>query len=150
MPQSLAMVLVHVIFSTRDRVPCLTKPLRPDLNAYLAGILRNIDCMPVEVNAVADHVHILCGLGRTVSIAQLAEQVKKSSSKWIKPRAAAMRNFHWQAGYGAFSVSPSKAAHVQRYIRGQEEHHRNVTFQEEFQAFLERHGMAYDERYVWD
>ena len=150
MPQSLAMVLVHVIFSTKDRVPCFTKTVRPDLNAYLAGILRNLNGMPVEVNGVADHVHILCRLARTVSIAEVVEQVKKGSSKWLKPKAKAMRNFHWQGGYGAFSVSPSKAAQVRQYILDQEDHHRKVTFQEEFRAFLERHDIPYDERYVWD
>jgi len=150
MPQSLAMVLVHVIFSTKERVPCIARAIRPDLHAYLAGILRQLECIPVEVNTLADHVHILCNLARTVSIAALVEQVKKGSSKWIKPKAAALRNFHWQGGYGAFSVSPSMAEQVRRYILNQEEHHRKVTFQEEFRAFLDRHGVEYDERYGWD
>lgn len=150
MPQSLAKVLVHVIFSTKERVSCIARNIRPEMNAYLAGILRNLACIPVEVNCLGDHVHILCNLGRTVSVAGLVEEVKKGSSKWIKPKATALRNFHWQSGYGAFSVSPSMAARVRQYILNQEEHHRTITFQEEFRAFLHRHGIEYDERYVWD
>ncbi|MBL7140648.1 MAG: IS200/IS605 family transposase [Planctomycetes bacterium] len=150
MPQSLAMVVVHVIFSTKERVPCIDLTIRTELNAYLAGTLRNLDCIPVEVNTLAEHVHILCSLARRVSIAALVEEVKKGSSKWLKTKAAALRNFHWQNGYGAFSVSPSMAARVRRYILNQEEHHRKVTFQDEFRAFLKRHGLQYDERYVWD
>jgi len=150
MPQSLAMLLVHVIFSTKERVPCIARAIRPDLNAYLAGILRNLECIPVEVNSLADHVRIACNLARTVSVAALVEEVKKGSSKWIKPKGARLRNFHWQSGYGAFSVSPSMAERVRRYILNQEEHHRKVTFQDEFRAFLKRHGIQYDERYVWD
>jgi len=144
------MVLVHIIFSTKERVPCIGPGIRADLNAYLAGILRNLRCIPLEVNSAADHVHILCNLARTIALASLVEEVKKGSSKWIKPKAAAMRNFHWQGGYGAFSVSPSMAARVRMYILDQEEHHRTMTFQEEFKAFLDRHGIPYDERYVWD
>jgi len=155
MPQSLAMVLVHIIFSTKERVPCIVREVRPGLNAYLAGILRNLRCIPLEVNSMVDHVHIFCNLARTVAVASLVEEFKKGSSTWIKPKGGAvMRNFHWQGGYGAFSVSPSMVPRVRRYILDQEGHHQKVTFQEEFRAFLERHGerhgVAYDERYVWD
>jgi len=124
--------------------------MRPDVNGYLAGILRNLKCIPIEIGTQADHAHILCHLARTVSVAGLVEEVKKGSSKWIKTKAPSLRNFHWQNGYGAFSVSPSNAGRVRRYILDQEEHHRKVTFQEEFRAFLKRHGIPYDERYVWD
>ena len=150
MPQSLAKILVHIIFSTKGRTPVIAPGVRPELDAYIVGILRQLECPSILVNSVADHVHILCRLSRTLALAKAIEQVKKGSSKWIKTKAAALRNFHWQNGYGAFSVSQSSVDEVRRYIANQEEHHRRVTFEEEFRAFLDRHGVAYDERYVWD
>jgi REP element-mobilizing transposase RayT len=150
MAQSLSRVLVHLIFSTKDREAVLAPDLRPDLRAYLVGILANLESPCLEVNCVADHVHALFALHRTCAMADIVEEVKKGSSKWLKTRAAALRNFHWQNGYGVFSVSPSNDPEVIEYIRGQEEHHRRVPFQEEYRAFLRRHGVAFDERYVWD
>ena len=150
MPQSLAKILVHIIFSTKGRTPVIAPGVRPELDAYIVGILRQLECPSILVNSVADHVHILCRLSRTLALAKAIEQVKKGSSKWIKTKAAALRNFHWQNGYGAFSVSQSSVDEVRRYIANQEEHHRRVTFEEEFRAFLDRHGVAYDERFVWD
>jgi REP element-mobilizing transposase RayT len=150
MAQSLARILVHLIFSTKDRAAVLAPGVRPDLRAYFVGILSNMECPCVEVGGAADHVHMLFALHRTRSTAEVVEEVKKGSSKWLKTRAAALRNFHWQNGYGAFSVSPSNEARVQAYILNQEEHHRKITFQDEFRTFLRRHGVAFDERYVWD
>jgi len=150
MPQSLANVLVHIIFSTKGRQPVLANTLRPELEAYLAGILGNLDCLAVRVGAMPDHVHSLCRLSRNLAIAKVVEEVKKGSSKWVKTKAAALRNFHWQNGYGAFSVSPSEAEAVAQYVANQEEHHRRVTFEEEYRALLQRHGVLFDERYVWD
>ena len=92
----------------------------------------------------------MCHLARTISIAELLEEIKKTSSAWIKTQDPALGEFYWQNGYGAFSVSPSKAGSVKQYIAGQEEHHRKLSFQDEFRGFLERHGIEYDERYVWD
>jgi REP element-mobilizing transposase RayT len=150
MPQSLARILVHLIFSTKDRAAVLAPAVRPELQAYFVGILANLECPCLEVGCVADHAHLLFILRRTLSPADVVEEVKKGSSKWLKTRAAALRNFHWQNGYGAFSVSPSSEARVRAYIRGQEAHHRKVTFQDEFRAFLQRHRVPFDERYVWD
>jgi len=150
MPQSLAKILIHIIFSTKGRTPVIAPEVRPELNAYIVGILRQLGCPSILVNSVADHVHILCCLSRTLTLAKAVEDVKKGSSKWLKTKAAALRNFHWQNGYGAFSVSQSSVDEVRRYIANQEEHHRRVTFEDEFRAFLDRHGVAYDERYVWD
>ena len=150
MPQSLANVLAHIIFSTKGRQPVLANTLRPELEAYLAGILGNLDCPAVRVGAMPDHVHFLCRLSRNLAIAKVVEEVKKGSSKRMKTKAAALRNFHWQNGYGAFSVSPSRAAAVTQYIANQEDHHRRVTFEEEYLALLKKHGLEFDERYVWD
>jgi putative transposase len=150
MPQSLARILVHMIFSTKNRVPVLTPEIQDELHPYLAVVLREYDCPSLQVGGVEDHVHLLFGLSRTRTVAQVVETVKTSSSKWIKTKGPAVAQFHWQTGYGAFSVSQSNANAVIRYIQNQAEHHRKVTFQEEYRKFLRRYQLAYDEKYVWD
>lgn len=150
MAQSLAKVLVHIIFSTKCRQRLLTKTIREELHAYLVGTLRNLDSPAILVNSVEDHVHILCSLSRKYAISKLLEETKKESSKWIKTKGASFRGFHWQNGYGVFSVSQSRLEATRRYIAEQEKHHRRMSFQEEFRRFLDRHQIPYDERYVWD
>lgn len=151
MSQSLAQVVLHITFSTKQRKRLLQdKQLREALDAYVVGTLCNIHCPSIITRSVDDHIHILCNLARTVAIAQLLKEVKASSSAWAKDRVADLQDFYWQGGYGAFSVSPSNVEQVSQYIANQEEHHRKRTFQEEFRLLLERHGIAYDERYVWD
>ena len=149
MPQSLANIHIHLIFSTKNRHPCLNAEWRPDLWGYLAGALNGQGCHAVKIGGVDDHVHILFDLGRTVALSDVAGQIKTESSKWIK-RERGAPDFAWQAGYGAFSVSASNVDAVVDYIARQEEHHAKTTFQEEFRAFLTRHGVSWDERYVWD
>ncbi len=150
MPQSLANLYVHLIFATKDRTPHLPQKLRPDLHAYMATVLANLNSPAVLINSATDHVHLLFNMGRTVTLAQVVEDVKKSSSKWIKTQGPGLARFAWQAGYGAFSVSESNVPKVANYIRNQEQHHRVKTFQEEYREFLKKHQMAFDERYVWD
>ena len=151
MSQSLSRILVHLIFSTKGRTPFLkSETIRKNLDAYMAGILRNCDSPAVIVKSVQDHAHILCVLSRNLALCKLLEEVKKSSSKWLKTKGEAYERFQWQAGYGAFSVSPSNEDAVRDYIRDQEKHHHRATFQEEFRRFLERHHVEFDERYVWD
>jgi REP element-mobilizing transposase RayT len=150
MPQSLSKVIVHIIFSTKDREAWLGLDVRPRMHAYLATVCRDLGAEVVRVGGVADHVHIVTTLPRTVSQAQLIEQVKKISSKWIKTLDARYRSFFWQRGYGAFSVSPSQLEAVLEYVDTQQEHHRTRTFQEEYRELLGRHGVDFDERYVWD
>jgi len=149
MPQSLSKVLVHLIFSTKHREPFIGSNIRPRLHAYIVGILDNLKSPSLQTGGIADHVHILCVLGRTTSQAELLEEVKKSSSKWMKADGG-VPGFSWQAGYGAFSIGESQADTVIHYIQNQEEHHRTLTFQDEFRKFLERYKVSYDERYVWD
>ena len=149
MPQSLSKVLVHLIFSTKYREPLIGPEIRPRLHAYIVGILDNLKSPSLQTGGVADHVHILFLLGRTISQAELVEEVKRSSSKWMKAEGS-VPGFSWQAGYGAFSIGESQADTVIHYIQNQEEHHRKVTFQEEFRKFLEKYKVTYDERYVWD
>lgn len=150
MAQSLAAVYVHLIFSTRHREPLLRDAIRVDLHAYLGGILRDLDSPLIEANSMPDHVHLLFALARTEMLSNVVGQVKRGSSAWIKTRGAQYRAFAWQNGYGAFSVSQSALDQVRAYIRDQQEHHRVRTFQDEFRAFLERHGIAYEERFLWD
>ena len=150
MPQSLARLHIHLIFSTKNREPLLHDAVRESLHRYMATVLQNIGCPPVLINSVPDHVHILFELARTVAVSDAVEEVKKSSSKWIKTQGAEYARFAWQAGYGAFAVSESNVTVVREYITGQQEHHRKKSFQEEYRAFLKRHRISFDEKYVWD
>jgi putative transposase len=150
MPQSLSKVILHIIFSTKNREAWLGSSVRPRMHAYLGTICRHLSAEFVHVGGVADHVHIVTTLPRIVSQAQLVEQTKKASSKWIKALDARYRGFFWQRGYGAFSVSPSQLNVVLGYIEAQQEHHRTLTFQEEYRELLRKHGVEFDERYVWD
>lgn len=150
MPQSLSNVILHIIFSTKNREPWLDSGVRSRMHRYLATICRDFGAELVQVGGVSDHVHIVTALPRTLSQAQIVEQLKTASSKWIKALDARYRNFFWQRGYAAFSVSPSQLDAILKYIEGQQEHHRTRTFQEEYRALLRRHGVDFDERYVWD
>jgi REP element-mobilizing transposase RayT len=150
MAQSLAKILVHLVFSTKHRKRLISKDIREELHAYLVGVLRNHDSPALLVNSVDDHVHILFRLSRNYAVKTIVEEVKKSSSKWIKTKGGQFQGFYWQSGYGAFSVSPSQVDSVKIYISDQEEHHRTMTFQEEFRKMLEKHGIEFDERFVWD
>ncbi len=150
MPQSLACLNVHLIFSTKNRERFLNEAIRAGLHAYMATVLKSYGCPAAVINSVEDHVHILFELARTVTVSGAVEEVKKSSSKWIKTQGPEFAGFAWQAGYGAFAVSESNVDAVRQYIAGQAAHHRRRTFQEEYRLFLERHQVAHDERYMWD
>ncbi|MCE5278268.1 MAG: IS200/IS605 family transposase [Planctomycetaceae bacterium] len=150
MGQSLSKVLVHLIFSTKNRQALLADSVREELKAYLIGILRNLDSPSLQLEAVEDHVHILFLLSRKTSQSEIVEHLKTASSKWIKTKGRQYAGFHWQNGYGAFSVSESSIRQVRDYILNQPEHHEKISFQDEYRAFLKRHNIEYDERYVWD
>lgn len=150
MPQSLSYLLTHIVFSTKDRAPVLDPVVSPALHAYLATVARNVDCECFRVGGVADHVHLAVRISRTITMAKLIEELKTSSSKWIKTQSPSLATFAWQRGYGAFSVGPSDLDALLHYIDTQEEHHRTHTFQDEYRAFLKKYGIDYDERYVWD
>lgn len=150
MPQSLAIVHIHVIFSTKNREPWIHDGVRERLHGYMAAALQGLDCYPVLFNSVEDHIHLLFDLGRRVSIADAVREVKASSSRWIKSLDPKLTPFAWQAGYGVFAVSMSNLDEVRDYIARQREHHRRMTFQDEYRAFLRRHNIQCDERYVWD
>ncbi|QIF02179.1 IS200/IS605 family transposase [Roseimicrobium sp. ORNL1] len=151
MAQSLSNVLLHIVYSTKDRVPWLSDATaRKDLYAYMAGIMKAMECHALVINGVADHVHALCQLSRKVAICNLIEEVKKQPSKWLKTQGSQYHDFHWQAGYGVFSVSESKVRDVKAYIENQEEHHRKASFQDEFRLLCKKHSVPLDERYAWD
>ncbi len=150
MPQSLSLVIVHVIFSTKERRPFLDPDSRPKLHAYLSTVVRNAECEAYRVGGVADHVHLAIRLSRTITIAKLVETLKTASSKWLKTESLDLAGFSWQRGYGCFSVGPADLDSLCAYIDGQEEHHKTRTFQDEFRIFLKKYGVDYDEAYVWD
>ena len=151
MPQSLSKILVQVVFSTKNREPFLDSPaVCAEMHRYLGGVCKTLDCPSLTVGGAADHVHLLVNLARTVAIADLVKESKRVSSQWIKTRGVQYAKFEWQRGYGAFSVGQSQIEEVRRYIERQPEHHRRVTFQEEFRRFLEKYRIECDERYVWD
>ena len=148
MPQSLSSVLIHLIFSTKNREPFITPVIETELHPYLASIFRALKSPSLTIGGTSDHVHILFSLGRTMNIADLTREVKTESSKWIKTKREEFDNFHWQRGYGAFSIGQSQVASLKRYIAGQRIHHQRVTFQDEYRKFLKEYGIEYDERYV--
>jgi putative transposase len=151
MPQSLAKILVHTVFSTKERRPFLRdKSLREELHHYIGGILNQLECQPLIVGGVEDHVHFLCTLSRTCEAAEMVKEVKRGSSLWLKTKSPDLRDFVWQNGYGIFSIGFSQIEPVRDYIAGQEEHHRKVSFQDELRALLKRYEIGFDERYVWD
>ncbi len=151
MPQSHSNVILHVVFSTKNRDPFLDHEIRGRMHGYLATLCRDLDSTCHIVGGVADHVHIVTSLPRTLSQSQLLEDIKKKSSSWIKGiDPSQYEKFSWQRGYGAFSVSPSNRDEVVGYAATQKEHHRKLTFQEEYRKLLEKHQIEWDERYVWD
>ena len=150
MPQSLHILSTHIVFSTKDRRPCLTPNLRKRVWAYQSRILQNLECNSITIGGVADHVHILCNLTKKFPTVKVLEILKKDSSKFVKELDLNLRDFHWQDGYGLFSVSPSHFEAVKKYVLNQEEHHKTETFQEELLRILNKYHVAYDERYLWD
>ncbi len=150
MPQSLSSILIHLIFSTKNREPFILPEIESELHPYMAKIFRALRSPALAIDGTSDQVHTLFSLSRVVTIADIVEEVKTESSKWMKTKGQEFKNFHWQSGYGAFSIGQSQAARVQRYIQSQKQHHRRVKFQDEFRKFLKKYQIEYDEKYVWD
>jgi len=149
MPQSLSKIYLHIVFSTKDRAPFLeADEIRYRLHAYLAETCNQLGCNAIIVGGVKDHVHILCSLTRTITVADLIKEIKRVSSIWLKSEDC--ESFAWQRGYGAFSTAESLLPEVTAYVRNQEQHHRELDFKTEFRLLLHKHGIEHDERYVWD
>ena len=140
-------LLYHIVFATRERAPLITNELRPRLHEYLGGIIKGLDGVPIEINGTTDHVHILARLRPTIAVSEFMSKLKASSSGWAKRHARG--RFAWQARFAAFTVSESQVDRVRRYIRGQEEHHRRHSFEDEFKLMLKANRVEFDERHLW-
>jgi len=152
MPQSLAQLYIHLVFSTKNREPWLRGDLCSHMHAYLASVSNDLDAPALQVGGVADHVHLLARLPRTLPLADWVSKLKSNSSRWFKEQSATRDHggFSWQKGYGAFSISVTHVDAVRNYILGQEAHHQKITFQDEYRSLLKKHGIEFDEKYVWD
>ena len=148
MPSTHLSLHVHLVFSTKDRHPFIETAWRSRLHEYLGGLVRAAGGIPEAIGGTADHVHLLVGLKATHTLSEFVQDIKQSSSRWVH-ETIGTKNFAWQQGYGAFTVSASNRDGVKEYIANQEEHHRTKSFQDEYLAFLEKHGVQYDERYLW-
>jgi len=150
MPQSLSNVLTHIVFSTKKRQLWLHKEICKELYPYINKILENNNCHTYQIGGISDHIHIACALGKTISTSKLVEEIKKSTSKWIKTKDIALANFYWQSGYGIFSISATHLDALKFYIANQETHHKILTFQDEFIRLLKKNNVTYNEQYLWD
>lgn len=150
MAQSLAKNVVHIVFGTKRRRRLLKPPLRPRLHAYMAAILNDLRCPALKINSVWDHVHVLVNLHRNCALADVVMELKRGSSGWLSRQGGELSMFQWQGGYGAFSVSQSGVATVVRYIERQEQHHGEISFEDEFRTLLQAHDLEFDERFLWD
>jgi len=150
MSQSLSNVLIHIVFSTKERYPFIDDHIEPELYAYITSIVASHGGYIHKIGGVADHVHLFIKLPRTISMSHFLEEIKKNSSKWIKTKHQKYCNFSWQKGYGVFSVSESQFQAVVTYISNQKEHHKTVSYQEEYRKILQLNKVSYDERYVWN
>ena len=151
MPQSLSVVYIHLVFSTKDRRPFLRDTtVREGAHAYLGEISKRLDCPPLLVGGVEDHVHLLARFGRTITQADWVKELKRVSNDWVKQQGRDYGDFQWQGGYSDFSVSESNVERVMKYIANQDAHHHKMTFQDELRTLLRKHKAEWDERYVWD
>lgn len=150
MPSTYTNLLYHIIFSTKQRTPLINKDFQEELYCYIGGIIRAEGGTQLEIGGTSDHIHILAKFKPAISISDMLEKIKANSSKWVNDHKMKLRKFGWQEGYAAFTVSESQVPAVREYIQNQEEHHRKQTYQEEFVALLDRHGIEYDPRYLWD
>ena len=151
MPQSLSAVYIHLVFSTKERRPFLRDRVqRESLHAYLGGISNTLDCPPIIVGGIEDHVHLLARFGRSIAQAEWVKELKRVSNLWLKEQSPEYADFAWQGGYADFSVSQSRLEQVRSYIAEQEMHHQKISFQDELRALLRKHQLEWDERYVWE
>ena len=149
MAQTLTRLLVHVVFSTKDRRKLIVPTVEADLHSYLGGICRKRESPALAIGETENHVHLLISLSKNIALSDLMMGVKKDSSKWIKEKGEEFREFYWQDGYGAFSVGESQVGAVTEYIRGQKDRHKTQTFEDELVALARRYGVAFDPRYLW-
>ncbi len=142
-------ILIHFVFSTKNRAPLITPDIEPRLHAYMRGIAKNHESPVISMNGTSDHVHMLISMSKKIAVATLMEEVKRDSSSWIKKQGEEFSGFYWQEGYGAFSIGESGVEGVSEYIENQKKHHARTTFKEEFLMLLKKYKIDYDERYIW-
>ena len=150
MPQSLVKILVHIVFSAKNRADLIAPDIEPDLFAYIHGIVENNKSKMIAANGTTNHIYLLVSLGETVDVSDLIGDIKRDSTKWIKKRGAQFQDFYWQEGYGAFSIGQSQVESVVKYIANQKQHHAKQDFKDEFRKFLQSYEIEFDERFVWD
>ena len=150
MAQSLSKIYLHIIFSTKNRCPWIVEKIQSELYAYMATVLKSWDSPAIIIGGMPDHIHLLLLFSKNYSVSKVIEQAKKRTSKWIKTKGKEFENFYWQNGYGAFSVSQSQLDTVRDYIANQKEHHKHLSFKDEYRSFLKKYEIPYDERYIWD
>ena len=149
MSQSLSKVYVHITFSTKNRKKLIDDEIKSSLFEYLGGVCKGLECNPIQIGGYKNHIYVACLLSKKITQMKLMEELKKRSSKWIKTKGKKYFNFYWQDGYGIFSINPAEINVVVNYIKNQEDHHKRLSFQNEFRAFLKKYNVEYDERYVW-
>jgi REP element-mobilizing transposase RayT len=149
MASTLTNLLCHIVFSTKNREPNIPPSLQSELDRYIGGIIQNQGCQPLQIGGMPDHRHIVLAIRPDLSVSEVVRTIKSNSSKWINEQHETQGSFTWQAGFGAFSISSSQMDVVREYVRNQETHHRKMSFQQEYLAFLKKHEIAYDERYLW-
>ena len=150
MAQSLSNILLHLVFSTKHRKPWINKDIESELKAYLATICQTLKCPTHSIGCNDDHIHVACSLARTISVSKLIQELKQVSFKWMKTYGKQYRVFAWQYGFGAFSIGQSQLEDLRSYLENQREHHRQLSFQDEFRRICEKYLVPIDERYVWD
>ena len=150
MAQSLSKLYVHIIFHIKNNSCTIRKQEKQELYAYMGSIIKDNESIPILINGVKDHVHILCVMSKNIALAKLVEEIKRHSSRWIKTKDSHYAKFAWQGGYGGFSVSPSLHDKTKHYIENQEEHHKKRTFKEEYILFLKEYEIEYNEKYLWN
>lgn len=147
---TLADIILHIVFSTKNRLPWIKQETESELYPYICGICRNLQCPVIGINGVEDHIHLLIQYGRNISVSKLVSEIKSNSSRWIKAKDVMYQQFSWQQGYGVFSVSRANLEAVKKYVSSQKQHHKTVNFQEEFLSMLNKANVFYDEKYLWD
>jgi REP element-mobilizing transposase RayT len=149
MAQTLVSLLVHLVFSTKNRANLITPDIEPDLYKYISGTLRKMESPCLKIGGTANHLHLLISQSKNIALAFLLEELKKSSSKWIKRQDSSFSSFKWQDGYGAFTIGQSNVVALKRYIELQDSHHRKRSFEDELRGLLKKYRVDFDERYIW-
>ena len=149
MSQSLSKLFIHIVYRVKTSSVKIREEEKSALHAYIGAIIKNNNSIPIIINGMDDHIHILCVMSKNIALATLVREIKSGSSRWIKSVHPHYNNFAWQGGYGAFSVSASLHDRTKRYIEKQEEHHRATSFQKEYLKFLKKYNIEFDERFLW-